>query len=107
KRGLVSNRGPGTVSVIDLASATKLKDIQAGPHLSQPEEITLDPARHRAFIPLTNADAVSDIDTAKLTAKRLIPVAVPQGAGSAPTSTAVTPDGRRLLVAQSAADEIS
>jgi hypothetical protein len=107
KTGLVSNRGPGTVSVINLANATKVKDIQAGPHLSQPEEITLDPARHRAYVPLTIADAVSVIDTAKLTLNRMIPVAVPQGAGSAPTSTAVTPDGRHLLVAQSAADEIS
>ncbi|MFL5865971.1 MAG: YncE family protein, partial [Thermoleophilaceae bacterium] len=37
KTGLVSNRGPGTVSVIDLQSGKKLKDIQAGPHLSHPE----------------------------------------------------------------------
>jgi YVTN family beta-propeller protein len=107
KTGLVSNRGLGTVSVIDLASAAKVKDIQAGPHLSQPEAITLDPTRARAYVPLTNADAVSVIDTANLTPKRTVPVAVPQGAGSAPTSTAVTPNGRQLLVAQSAADEIS
>src|SRR5262249_31863145 len=28
KTGLISNRGPGTVSVIDLTNATKVKDIQ-------------------------------------------------------------------------------
>jgi DNA-binding beta-propeller fold protein YncE len=107
KTGLVSNRGPGTVSVIDLASATKVKDIQAGPHLSQPEAITLDPTRPRAYVPLTNGDAVAVIDTKKLDVAGILPATVPQGAGSSPTSVAITPDGRELLVAQSAADEIS
>jgi DNA-binding beta-propeller fold protein YncE len=107
KTGLISNRGPGTVSVIDLAAAAKVKDIQAGPHLSHPEAITLDPTRPRAYVPLTNDDGVAIIDTKSLELQRRLSVAVPQGAGSAPVSTAVTPDGRRLLVAQSAADEIS
>jgi YVTN family beta-propeller protein len=107
KTGLVSNRGPGTVSVINLQQATKVTDIQAGPHLSHPEAITLDPTRPRAYVPLTNDDAVAVINTKRLALERRLSVAVPQGAGSAPTSTAVTPDGRRLLVALSAADEIS
>jgi YVTN family beta-propeller protein len=105
--GLITNRGPGTVSVINLDSATKVKDIQAGPHLSHPEAITLDRRSHRAYVPLTNDDAVAIIDTKKLELDRRLSVAVPQGAGSAPTSVAVTRNGRRLLVAQSAADEIS
>jgi DNA-binding beta-propeller fold protein YncE len=36
KTGLVSNEAPGTVSVIDLKSGTKIKDIVVGPHLSHP-----------------------------------------------------------------------
>jgi YVTN family beta-propeller protein len=107
KTGLISNRGPGTVSVIDLETASKVSDIQAGPHLSHPEAITLDPTRPRAYVPLTNDDAVAVIDTESLTLQRTISVVVPEGPGSAPTATAVTPDGRKLLVAQSAADEIS
>jgi DNA-binding beta-propeller fold protein YncE len=107
KTGLVSNRGPGTVSVIDLPSATKTADIQAGPHLSHPEAITLDPKRPRAYVPLTNDDAVAVINTKKMTRARRISVAVPQGPGSAPTSVGLNPSGRRLLVAQSAADEVS
>ncbi len=41
KTGLVSNEGPGTVSVISLASATKRKDIQVAGNLSHPEGIAL------------------------------------------------------------------
>src|SRR3954470_15456403 len=105
RTGLISNRGPGTVSVIDLPTARKLEDIQAGPHLSHPEAITLH--GRRAYVPLANADAVAVIDTRRRTLVRRLRVEVPQGAGSAPVATAVTPDGRSLLVAQSAVDEIS
>jgi DNA-binding beta-propeller fold protein YncE len=107
RTGLISNRGPGTVSVIDLRTATKVKDIEAGPHLSHPEAIALDAPRRRAYVPLTNADAVAVIDTRRLVLERRLPVDLPQGAGSAPVAVAVTADGRSLLVAQSAADEIS
>jgi DNA-binding beta-propeller fold protein YncE len=107
KRGLVSNLGPGTVSVIGLADATKVKDIQVGPHLSDPETITLDPAGHRAFVPLANADGVAVLDTARLELERTISTALPAGAGTAPVATAVSSDGRALLVAESAANEVS
>ena len=107
KTGLVSNRGPGTVSVIDLPSATKVADIQAGPHLSHPESITLDPKRPRAYVPLTNDDAVAVLNTKSMTLARTISVKVPQGPGGSPVATALTPGGHRLLVALSAADEIS
>ena len=86
KTGLVTNRGPGTVSVIDLATATKVKDIQAGPHLSHPEAITLSPSRNRAYVPLTNDDAVAVIDTKNMTLRRRLNVEVPQGPGGSPES---------------------
>ena len=105
--GLISNRGPGTVSVINLASGSKVKDIQVGPHLSHPEAITLDPTRPRAYVPMANADMVGVIDTDSLQLAKDLDVTLPQGAGSAPLSASVTPDGSRLLVAQSAADELS
>jgi DNA-binding beta-propeller fold protein YncE len=105
KTGLVSNRGPGTVSVIDLPTATKTADIQAGGHLSHPEAITLNPKRPRAYVPLTNDDGVAVINTKKMTLARTISTAVPLGPGGSPTSVAVA--GRRVLVAQSAADQVS
>ena len=58
-------------------------------------------------MPLANADAVGVINTDTLGPAKELDVAVPQGAGSAPVAAAVTPDGGRLLVAQSAADEVS
>ena len=45
RTGLVSNEGPGTVSVVSLSSAKKLKDIQVGANLSHPEGIALSPGR--------------------------------------------------------------
>ncbi len=105
--GLVSNRGPGTVSVIDLAAGSKVKDIDASPHLSHPEAIELDPAGTRAFVALTNRDGVAVIDTRSLTLERTLSTRRAEGAGTAPTHASVTPDGRELLVAESAADEIS
>jgi DNA-binding beta-propeller fold protein YncE len=105
KTGLISNRGPGTVSVIDLAAGTKTTDIQVGAHLSHPEAIELSPSGNRAFVPLTQADGVAVVDLSAMRLERTLSTARPEGAGTAPVSASVTPDGRRLLVAESAADE--
>jgi DNA-binding beta-propeller fold protein YncE len=50
RTGLVSNEATGSVSVIDLRTATKVKDIQVGPKLSHPEAIALDPHGDRAYV---------------------------------------------------------
>jgi DNA-binding beta-propeller fold protein YncE len=105
--GLVSNEAPGTVSVIDLKTAKKVKDIQVGPHLSHPEAISVDPRADRAYVPLANSDEVVVIDTKKLEVERTLSVERPQGLGTSPVSTAVTADGRKLLVAEAGADEIA
>jgi DNA-binding beta-propeller fold protein YncE/phospholipase C len=107
KTGLVSNETPGTVSVVDLDSATKVKDIQVGSHLSHPEAIAVDPKADRAYVAVTNADQVAVIDTKKLTVERTLSVARPEGDGTAPVDVSVTPDGVFLLVAESGADELA
>jgi DNA-binding beta-propeller fold protein YncE len=107
KTGLVSNETPGTVSVIDLKAGTKVKDITVGPHLSHPEAIALDPRGARAYVPLANSDQVAVIDTAKLTVTRMLSLERPEGLGTSPVDVAVTPDGGRLLVAQSGADALA
>ena len=106
RTGLVSNESPGTVSVVDLDTATKKADIQVGPHLSHPEAIALDPQGRRAYVALANSDQVAVIDTASMTVERTLSVERPQGLGSAPTDLTVTPDGSRLLVTASGTDEI-
>ena len=51
------------MSVIDLASATKVKDIPVGPHLSHPEGIAVDPRANRAYVAVTHQDLVAVLDT--------------------------------------------
>ena len=81
KTGLVSNEGPGTVSVISLRGATKLKDIQVAANLSHPEGITVDPKRSRAYVAIANEDQVAVIDTRRMRVDKVLSVERAQGAG--------------------------
>jgi DNA-binding beta-propeller fold protein YncE len=107
RTGLVSNEGPGTVSVIDLATVTKRKDIQVSSNLSHPEGIAVDPRAPRAYVAIANRDQVAVINTRSMTVAKTLSVERPQGAGESPVAVAVTPDGRRLYVAEAAADELA
>ncbi|HEV7502932.1 MAG TPA: hypothetical protein VGQ33_23095, partial [Vicinamibacteria bacterium] len=107
KRGLVSNETDGTVSVIDLAGATKITDIQVGPHLSHPEGIAVDPKAPRAYVAVTHQDLIAVIDTRKLTVERTLSVARQEGNGTAPVAVKVTRDGCFLLSADSGEDAVA
>ena len=107
RTGLVSNEGPGTVSVVALGTATKIKDIQAGANLSHPEGIALNPKTSRAYVAIANENQVAVIDTRRMTLEKVLSVERRQGGGESPVALAVTPDGRRLLVAEAAADELA
>ena len=107
KRGLVSNETDGTVSVIDLAGASKIKDIQVGPHLSHPEGIAVDPKAARAYVAVTHQDLIAVIDTRKLTVERTLSVARQEGNGTAPVAVKVTRDGCFLLSADSGEDAVA
>jgi DNA-binding beta-propeller fold protein YncE len=107
RRGLVSNETPGTVSVIDLADARKVGDIQVGAHLSHPEAIAVDPKAPRAYVALANTDQVVVIDTRSFKVERTLTVERPEGKGVSPIALTVSHDGRRLLVAEAAADELA
>jgi YVTN family beta-propeller protein len=101
-RGLVTNEEPGTVSVINLKTATKIRDINVGGHLSHPEAILV--RGGRAYITVTNRDRVAVIDLGTLKVERFLSVKIPVGIGTAPDGLAVTASGRQLLVADSGAD---
>jgi DNA-binding beta-propeller fold protein YncE len=107
RTGLVSNEGPGTVSVISLASATKRKDIQVAGNLSHPEGIAVDPKHSRAYVAIANVDQVAIIDTHAMRVAKVMSVERSQGRGESPVAVAVTPDGHRLFAAESAADELA
>ena len=95
--GFVTSETNGTVSEIDLANATKTGDIQAGPHLSHPEGMAMDPKLPRAYVAITADDQIAVIDTGTGKVERTLSVARPQGNGSAPVRVSVTPE--RLLPA--------
>jgi len=107
KRGLISNESDGTVSVIDLESATKIKDIQVGPRLSHPEGIAIDPKANRAYVAITHQDLIAVIDLDNLTVERALTVARPEGLGVAPVQVSVTPDGCTLVSANSGEDALA
>ncbi len=107
KRGLVSNEATGTVSVIDLAGASKIKDIQVGPNLSHPEGIAIDPKQPRAYVAVTHQDLIAVINTNTLEVERTMSVERPQGIGTAPTALSVTSDGCNLLSANSGEDAVA
>ena len=107
RTGLVSNEGPGTVSVIDLASGTKVKDIQVASNLSHPEGIAVDPVAPRAYVAIANTSQVAVLDTTSMALAKLLSVERPAGGGESPVALALTKDGRRLAVAEAAADELA
>jgi DNA-binding beta-propeller fold protein YncE len=105
--GLVSNEGLGTVSVVALRSAHRIKNIQVAANLSHPEGIAVDPKRPRAYVTIANEDQVAVIDTRHMRLSKVLSVERSVGDGESPTTLTVTPNGRRLLVAESAADELA
>jgi DNA-binding beta-propeller fold protein YncE len=106
-KGLVSNETDGTVSVIDLSSGTKTKDITVGGHLSHPEAIAVDPKADRAYVAVASEDKIAVIDTAKMVVSRKLSVERSQGIGTQPVALTVTADGCRLLVADSGEDAVA
>ena len=107
KYGLVTGETQGIVSVIDLATGQKVKTIQAGAHLSHPEGMAVDPKRPLAFVAIANDDQIGVINTKRLTLKRTLSLARPQGAGTTPTQVSVTKDGCDLLSADSGEDAVA
>jgi DNA-binding beta-propeller fold protein YncE len=107
KTGLVSNEGPGTVSVINLASASKVKDIQVAANISHPEAIALDNRRHRAYVAITNEAQVAVVNTKTMTLIKSLSVDRSQGGGESPVALSISPNDKRLFVAESAADELA
>ena len=107
RTGLVSNEAAGTLSVVDLVKGVKLRDIQVGPPLSHPQGIVVDRAGRRAYVALSALDEVVVVDLRRRRVERTISVGRSAGLGTMPVALALSPDGARLFVAESGADEIA
>ncbi|HVS68600.1 MAG TPA: hypothetical protein VHE56_08625 [Mycobacteriales bacterium] len=105
--GLVSNEAAGTISVINLASATVTKTIRVGPDLSHPESIVLDPRRNRAYVSVTNSDQIAIVDTKRLAMVGSVSVDHGSGLGVSPVGLSMTPGGSRLYVAEEGTDDLA
>jgi len=105
--GLVSNEGSGTVSVIRMATGTKIADVTVGPPLSHPQGIVVDPAGTRAYVALSASDQVVVINIPQRKVEATVSVGDPAGLGTKPTSVALSPDGTRLFATLSGADAVA
>jgi DNA-binding beta-propeller fold protein YncE len=106
-RGLVGNEADGTVSVIDLKTATKIKDVQVGPHLSHPEGIVADPTADRAYVAVAAQDDVVVLDTKDMSVLRQLNLRRSQGRGTEPTQVSTDPYGCYLTSADSGEDAVA
>src|SRR5450759_3842430 len=107
RTGLVSNEAAGTLSVLDLQSGVKIKDITVGPPLSHPQGIVVDHAGARAYVALSALEEVVVVDLHKGAVERTISAGRSAGLGTMPVALALSPQGDRLFVAESGADVIA
>ncbi|HET6811960.1 MAG TPA: bifunctional YncE family protein/alkaline phosphatase family protein [Acidimicrobiales bacterium] len=103
----VSNEYDGTVSVVDVGSATVTRTITVGVTNSHPEGLIADPARHALYVAVTNQDYVAVVDTRTGTVAHRVSVRRKEGVGTAPVALAEAPDGSRLYVADAGEDAVS
>ncbi|MGP0048126.1 MAG: bifunctional YncE family protein/alkaline phosphatase family protein [Solirubrobacteraceae bacterium] len=105
--GLVTNEGNGTMSVIDMQSATVLATIRLGAELSHPARVVVDGTATRAYVALSNADDVVVVNLRTRRVTRTISVRSRFGVGTMPVAVALSPSGTRLFVALSGADALA
>ncbi len=107
RTGVVTNEGTGTMSVIDMATATRRASIHVAAELSHPAGVVVDRAGKRAYVALSNADQVAVVDLSTRRVLRTVSVGSPYGSGTMPVALALDPSGARLFVAQSGADALA
>jgi DNA-binding beta-propeller fold protein YncE len=105
--GVVSNEASGTLSIIDMAKAVKVRDIAVGPPLSHPQGVAIDSAGKRAYVAMSAMDQVVVVDLAVGVVERTISVGRSAGLGTMPVALSLSPDGLRLFVAESGTDSIA
>lgn len=98
--GLASSRGANVVTQFDKVSGRVVSVIPTG---RSPAGMALDSARLRAYAALSGEDAVEVIDLLESTVIGRVQLM----AGDVPVELAMTPDGRKLLAANSGSNTVS
>ncbi len=98
KRAFVANMRSGTVSVIDLARGTKLRDLAAG---TEPEGMALSPDGRRLWVADRSGDRVRVFDTTSFRELASLPT------GKTPIRVLVSPDGATAITSNYGAGTLS
>ncbi|MDQ1520394.1 MAG: hypothetical protein QOI55_1467, partial [Actinomycetota bacterium] len=111
KTAYVSNELSGTVSVVDLVTATVVATIGVGGERgdleAHPEGMLVDRQRSLIYVAVTNRDLVAVINTRTRTLVGYVNVSRKEGIGTAPLALAESPDGKTLYVADSGEDAVA
>lgn len=96
----------GTVSAFDLATGTKLAELEVGLH---PSALVVSPDQTKLYVANANSDTVAELDTRTPQLLRSLPVPLYQKAplGSSPNALAIHPDGRTLFVANASNNAVA
>ncbi len=104
-----ANWGEASITAIDVAAATVRATIAVGKH---PQALALSPDGSRLYVSETDDDSIGVVDTAtqvRASAIAVSPFAATASeslAGASPTALALSRDGKRLYVAESAINAI-
>jgi YVTN family beta-propeller protein len=107
----VTNELDGTVSIVDLNSATVTGSVGVGGSRgnleAHPEGLLVDAQRHLVFVAVTNRDLVVAVNPATQKVVESVSVQRSAGIGSAPLALAESPDRTTLYAADSGEDALA
>jgi YVTN family beta-propeller protein len=110
-RAYVSNELDGTVSVVDLTTATQVATIAvggpAGDLEAHPEGMAVDLRHGLLYVAVANRDLVAQIDLAAGQVRRLLSVARPEAPGVQPVAVALSADGTLAFSADEGEDALA
>jgi YVTN family beta-propeller protein len=95
--------GERYVDVVDTATNTRTSRIAVGFH---PESLVVDGPTHRAYVAVTDDDAVATIDTAARKLMTVTPLGIATQIGASPNHIRLSPDAKRLYVSCGAANAV-
>ena len=98
--GVVSSRGPDTVTLFDKVSGRVVGIVPTG---RKPAGVTMDPARARVYVASSGDDTIEAIDLLEHTVLFRLNLRI----GDEPLEMALTPDGRTLLAVNRGSSTVS